>query len=579
MRTRRIGWLLPVVLVACGGGQTPVGDVFNTEWQNDGGKSMMSVQAELADHVIPKGADVAVGVVDEGLSGVTLDSGKTWSFAHPVDARPWVVGDVVVGTGGGKLFALDAETGRKLWSRPSTGKIRGAGDDGTTTVVSLEPKQGASMLLAVGRDGSLVGQLAAEVAIGTPAVVKNLVFIPWQNQYVTVYDLTSGEEVARAVLRHQTSHAFVEGGSLYFGEVGVTRFDARIGQAARDQASKVSLPARELPGKPRWLQPGGFAGKTSSDAFDAIRAYARPEPSAEGLGLDSERYYVTYYRIAAGMKDATGELAWVRHMDHDAVGGAAYDGGVAICQRSGDVVFYDASAGAAEGAVSLGGPVRACVVQADTLDRAPEAPRQEPLVEQIAQVIDVTETEMVMMHGFLLRELIAQQSPKATQRLIELATDARTPEDLRQTARTGLASRRNGETYMLEALEQRYDYLAGVMVTPPVGPLADALGAMGEKRAAPLLAKHLNDPANSTDDVRRAALALEKLATPAELEELETFLALYRATAHNDDILAAVVAVAKAIVRVGGKQGKELVRAAAHDPLTVPSLQEPLGQL
>ena len=54
---------------------------------------------------------------------------------------------------------------------------------------------------------------------------------------------------------------------------------------------------------------------------------------------------------------------------------------------------------------------------------------------------------------------------------------------------------------------------------------------MGEKRAAPLLAKHLNDPANSTDDVKRAALALEKLATPSELEELETFLALYRATA------------------------------------------------
>ena len=175
---------------------------------------------------------------------------------------------------------------------------------------------------------------------------------------------------------------------------------------------------RELPGKPRWLRAGGIAGKTTSDAFDAIRAYARPEPSAQGLGLDSQRYYATYYKIIAGMKDATGELAWVRHVDHDVIGGAAYQGGVVLCQRSGDVVLFDGSAGALAAEVSLGEPVRACVVQADSVERTPQGEKPGPLVEQIAQVIDVAETEMVMMHGFLLRELVTQQSPKATQRLI-----------------------------------------------------------------------------------------------------------------------------------------------------------------
>lgn len=573
-------WLAPSLLIACGAGQTRIGDVFNTEWQNDGGKSIGVVQSKLANQPIPKGADVAIGIVDKGLVGVALDSGKTWAFSHAIEARPLIAGDVVVGTGGGEMFALEAETGRKLWTRPTPGQIRGAGDDGKTTLVSLEPSShSAGMLIAVSRDGTVVRQLEANVPIGSPAVVANLAFIPWQNQYVTVYDLTSGDEIARAILRHQTSQAFLAGGSLYFGEVGVTRFDDRIGDAARDKASKVSLPIRELPGKPRWLRAGGVVGKTTSDAFDAIRAYARPKPTTGGLRLDGERYYATYYRIAAGLNDATGELAWVRRLEDDAIGGAAYDGGVALCQRSGEVSFFDASMGATAGQVSLGQPVRVCVVQADSLSRPAEAARPEPLVDQISQVIDVTQTEMVMMHAFLLRELISQESPKATQRLIELATDARTPLELRTVARTGLASRRNGAEYMLAALEKRYDFLAGELMPPPVGPLSDALAEMKESRAAPLLAEHLNDPANDTDDVKRAAMALEKLATPAELQQLEMFLALYRATAHNDDLIAAVVAVAKAIVRVGGDPGRELVRQAAYDPLTVPLLQEPLKQL
>jgi outer membrane protein assembly factor BamB len=201
------------------------------------------------------------------------------------------------------------------------------------------------------------------------------------------------------------------------------------------------------------------------------------------------------------------------------------------------------------------------------------------VVEQLAKVIDVSETDMVMMHAFLLRELIAQPSPRATERLIELAFDARTPPELMTEVRKGLASRRNGAEHMLEALGRRYDFLAGVLMTPPVGPLADALAAMKETRAAPLLAEHLNDPANSTDDVKRAALALETLATQAEREPLELFFSLYRATAHNEDLVQALVAVARAILRVGGNDGRELVRAAAYDLMTVPSLQQPLRDL
>ena len=128
--------------------------------------------------------------------------------------------------------------------------------------------------------------------------------------------------------------------------------------------------------------------------------------------------------------------------------------------------------------------------------------------------------------------------------------------------------RRNGTEYMLSALARHYDFVSGVLLPPPVGPLADALAASSELRAAPLLAKHLNDPANSADDVAHAARALVKLASAAEYEDLRTFFALYRATADDEALVTAVVACAEAVLRVGGDAGRSVVERAAQDPLT-----------
>jgi hypothetical protein len=91
---------------------------------------------------------------------------------------------------------------------------------------------------------------------------------------------------------------------------------------------------------------------------------------------------------------------------------------------------------------------------------------------------------------------------------------------------------------------------------------------MNEASAAPLLARHLNDPANEMADVERAAIALGKLATAAEYEDLRTFFALYRATADEASLVSAVVAVGGALLRIGGPPGKTLIERAAQDPLT-----------
>jgi hypothetical protein len=112
-----------------------------------------------------------------------------------------------------------------------------------------------------------------------------------------------------------------------------------------------------------------------------------------------------------------------------------------------------------------------------------------------------------------------------------------------------------------------------------VGPLADALAAMKEARAAPLLAEQLNDPANTPDDIKRAAKALVTLGTTEELDDIRTFFSLYRGTAEEKAMVEAVISAARALVRLGGEPEAELVRHAANDPLTVPAVKQGIANI
>ncbi len=366
----------------CGGGQTQ-GEAFDPRWKDDGGAGIAAFQQRFAGRPIPLGADVAVGVVAGSgarqLVGVPLGGGPTWTFAHPLDARPAVAGSVVVGLGQGELFALDARTGQLLWTRRAGGRLRGAGDDGETTVVSLVSTTGTlSVVLAIGHDGMVQRQIEDSATIGVPAVVGRYAFLPWQGRYVTVFDLQTGGEVARALLRTEVSRAFLLGGAVFFGGgAAATRLDEAIGLGAAGHASTARLPARELPGAPVWMTDGTEVLAPIASAEDRVRLYARPRASGPP-GVEAERFAATYYRAAVGLDARSGELAWAHAGEADFLGGAAYVGGFALCDARGGISFLDAQRGAVAGRASLGRPVQACVVQADGLTAAAlAAPRPE----------------------------------------------------------------------------------------------------------------------------------------------------------------------------------------------------------
>jgi outer membrane protein assembly factor BamB len=231
------------------------------------------VQQRLAGVTVPAGRGVAVGVTNTGLVGIALDGTGRWSRKGPVDSRPSIAGDVVVATAGGALFALDGATGNPLWSVPVGEKrLRGAGDDGHTTVATLGSAAGGdSLVVAVDRSGAVLRKWTPEPDVGVPAVISNVVFVPWGNQYVSALDVASGNETGRLLTRTVVSRAIAVGGSVYFGESTMLRFDAAVSKSAENGGHVVKLAERELPGKPSWYPPGVLALPPAAGAPDSIR--------------------------------------------------------------------------------------------------------------------------------------------------------------------------------------------------------------------------------------------------------------------------------------------------------------------
>jgi outer membrane protein assembly factor BamB len=553
---------------------------FSTDWADDQGKSIGEVYARLRGAKPAVITDLVVSVAGKDkVIATPLGSGAGWTTNHPLDARPIIAGGVVVLSGNGEIVAHDGASGKKLWARPTGGlPILGAGDDGTLTAVTLS-RGGGSTLLIVGREGTVRRQIETDKALGDPAVVGGVIFVPWANQYVSALDGTTGEEIGRVTLRDKVSRALTVGGTLYFGEMAYVRFDDRISQASRGQASRVAIPSRELPGTPRLLVPGTEKVPPVANARDRDRLFGRPSGATTPLAVDSGRFYASYYRLAFGFEATRGHLAWVRTHGSDFIGGEAVPNGLLLCDETGKILVLDAQTGQISMEKGIGEPIKSCVVQVDSWT-APRPSSPGPSIgQQITDAVTIREATLATAQRLLLRELATLEDETATKTLIDIASDPRSVPILVADARSALATRRNGASFMVSALGKHYDYLHDVLLSPPVGPIADALAAMKESKAAPLLAGQLFDPAITDDDVRRAAAALAVLATEKEMPQLKQFFGLYRGSAPNEEVALAVASVAEAMLRIDPKNGKAIVDAAMKDTMTVPTTRGRLEAL
>jgi outer membrane protein assembly factor BamB len=286
------------------------------------------------------------------------------------------------------------------------------------------------------------------------------------------------------------------------------------------------------------------------------------------------------------------EITWVHLHPASFIGGAAEEGGLVLCDDQGGVIELDARNGAKVSEASFGQPLRACVVHADGhkasapkegRSPAPPGPGQyqaeKPLSGQIAEALLADDPQLVASQRLLLHTLGDLPDEDATKTLIDLAGDPRTSPALLPDARKELSERKTGASYLEAALATHYDFLRGSTHPPPVGPMAHAVATMKDRAASPLLAEHLLDPADTGDDLREAASALEVVAKPEQMPVLRRFFGMYRANASDGDTVSATVSVAKAMIAVGGKDGLKVVEDAANDANTSPEVKERLEAL
>jgi outer membrane protein assembly factor BamB len=329
------------------------------------------VWTQTSTATAPASTDVVIGVAESATESWRSPSptGHKWAFAHPLAARPVVAGTLVVASGGGETFALDASDGHVVWKTP-TGSLAvvGAGDDGATTVATLrQPGANSSVLLTVTRSGEVANRIETDKGLGIPAIFGHKAFVPWAGEYVSVLDPRTGEEQARVTLRLQTSRAWTEGGSLWFGELGFTRFDENIREASAGKASTAELPAKDLPGGPKLMPRGAVPLPTLANAQDRVRLYARPTATVSGAAFADGRWYATYFRFAMGFDSASAKLAWVHVHSADVLGCVRRLRGVVLCDERGNVTSLDAKTGSVVTQASLGEAIRACVVSVDEL--------------------------------------------------------------------------------------------------------------------------------------------------------------------------------------------------------------------
>jgi outer membrane protein assembly factor BamB len=510
---------------------------------------------------------VAVAGNGDKVIGMPLTGGAKWSFPHALDGRPTVAGNVVVGAGAGEVFALEAPTGKKLWSR-KTGVVPffGAGDDGQVTVLCLGGATGDSTtLLVVARDGSVKRQIETERAVGVPAVAYGHAFVPWSNQYVSAFDLTSGDEVARVVVRDKVSRAFTMGGGLYFGEMSLVRFDDHIKDASHGRASRVALPSKSLPGTQRLMAPGREKLPAAANALDRSRYFARPVTPNAPMALDGGHFYASYFRVALGLDAKQGKITWSYMHPTPVVGGEAAPGGLLLCDERGQVVMVDGSRGEKSGELDLGEPIKSCVVSADSFAVPPARTPGRSLAAQLQEVLLSRDPTLATLDHVLLGELLAAGDESGTQVLLDLASDARSAPPIAAEARAAIAKRRNGASAMVAALSRRYDFLHDVLVGPPVGPIAQALAAMKHAPAAPVLASYLSDVSIHDEELRDVAAALAEIGTDREMPAMKQFFTLYHCAATNEFTVGAVAHVASAIAKVGGKEGRAVLDRGLKD--------------
>jgi outer membrane protein assembly factor BamB len=564
-----------LILTGCAGAPAAFSPSYPDN--DDGAIRDMLARVQAAPAQTPRSIAVGIATDPARLYAFDMQARKIlWQQATDTWFTPVLAGDYILCQESKGVIIRDLLSGKQLLvlDYPSI-SLKGADASGNLVAVVLgRGESGLSDYQVVAiRNNSLAWRRELSSVAGTPAVVGDIVVVPWSHQYLTALDGRTGKETARIrVLDTVVGHAFKDRGTLYGGS---TQKIFPLSQALLSRTVKSGpfylLPEKKIPGQPLLL-PDMYA-PDPIPAPDSARHHIQfswlPVGGGQtGLGLEDNTIYLSFYRFILALDPDSFELRWIYTNPEDLVGAQAQPGGVLFADEGGEMGLLSAATGQVQWKASIGLPTQV-VTFADGAMVSPASigeAKTRPLSEQLLTAAQHPDARLVPIRLMLVELLAVQDDSASTAGLIDLCENRRNTPPVRDAACKALGKREVGAEHVLEALKQHAAFLEG-STAPPVGSLAKAAARLKESRAVGLLIAHLRDPNTPSADLSALVVALKDLNDRAAAQPLVDFLRMYHADTPDDQVTEALGETIDALVSLSGPAAVEILTEIAGDAL------------
>jgi hypothetical protein len=427
------------------------------------------------------------------------------------------------------------------------------------------------------------------LAVGTPALARGYVIVPWATHRLSVLDAKNGKELARfhfngAVL----GHARVHGDGVYVGQHGLLRVSADLLNAKAKSPPMIGPKPRSVPGQPPFLADGYAQTPEPEHASHHLRL----DFGIDAGALQNDALYERYYRLVLGMKASEDELRFMVALPRDVVGAQAVREGLLLSDEAGTLRLIDL-AGHTRVVAELGLPLHAASLRASSLTLPSTAPAAEPgadpaatpaaatasasLPAQLYVAAKLEDSRLAEARAYAVERLSRTQSSEVTAQLVEICIDGAQPESVRRMACQKLEGRSEGGDAILAALKSSHGPNARTSA------LAKAAASMRLRAAAPLLLPRVLDPRTDPRELAVLIAALGELGHAPAAQPIERFLRLHHAEPERSELLSALQAATVALATLRAKQERATLAFVAKDGLSPEPLrksaQDALAQL
>jgi hypothetical protein len=583
MTARAVTALVAVGLVASGCAET----AFSAHARDNDLGDLQRALAASAPPPVRAGHPMAFVVGEGKLVGFDLADGKMmWQTAADVRSRVVVGAGAIAHRQGERDLVVRAAATGDVRATASLGRDEtfvGAALDGDGLIYVVATADKRSVITALDGGGRTAWRHETQSALGAPAARGGLVAVPFAHQNLVLLEGGSGRELARVRATDEAlsfARALPEG--IYYGGAhGVYRLDDKSvsGSRAGSSWAEAKLPSEQV--RAAYFFDGYEPAQAVLGAFDRNRLLWRGRDG--GAGFRDDLAVLHSFRFFFAFDARAGKLRWAYgHPRTDVIASENAGGAVVFASADGDIGLIDTASGKARIVQRTGLRLKGASFDAEGLAGGVPAPAPSAaeLAKTLEEVLWDHDARFSAVKVFAVGALADVPGVTVAQTLLKIVRaptgTAGVPPAAQARAGEALVARKDRAAVplLLEALGEHYDFVEN---RQPRGldVIARALGALGVREAAPLIAAHLGDHETPEPVLKDLAATLAALGGNDALRALRELLLQYHADPAFAGDPTALATAGEALLRAGG-EAKKTVAYVVDDPRTLAPLR---GQL